>query len=191
MTDSKIIQLLSDYNALQKGHFLLTSGRHSNIYIEKFRIIENPKALDYICKKMAKQFSTLEVNIVIGAAIGGILIAGSIGRYLGVNHIFTERIEGEMALRRGFEIQKNQNVLIVEDIVTTGGSILEIIKVVENNGGNIIGVVSIIDRNEKLPNFGYPYFPLIQYPVKSYLESNCPDCNDGKPLYKPGRTGKR
>ena len=191
MKKSKIIQLLTDYNALLKGHFLLTSGRHSNIYIEKFRIIENPKALGYVCQEMVKQFSNSKVNIVIGAAVGGILIAGSIGRHLGANHIFTERIDEKMMLRRGFEIQEGQNVLIVEDIVTTGGSIFEIIKVVEKNMGNIIGITSILDRNDNLPNFGYPYFPLIQYPVKSYPKDSCPDCQNNKALYKPGRTGKK
>ena len=191
MEKCKFIKLLTDSNALLKGHFLLTSGRHSNVYIEKFRLIENPKLLDFVCKEMVKQYINSNVNIVIGAAVGGILIAGSIGRHLGVNHIFTERINGKMVLRRGFNIQSESNVLIVEDIVTTGGSIFEIIEVVKKFGGNIVGITSILDRNHKIPIFGYSYSPLISYPIASYIESDCPDCKNNKPLDQRGRTGKK
>ena len=190
MKSKEILDLLEWSGAILKGHFRLTSGRHSNQYIEKFRLLENPIALDKICSSMADLFKNEEVEIVVSAAVGGILIAGGIGRYLNVKHIFSERINGEMLLKRGFNIEKDQRVLIAEDIVTTGGSINELIKLIESYNANIIGIVSIVDRNDKKSIFKYPYETLLNFPSESWSNEDCPNWLKKIPIIKPGSTGK-
>ena len=111
MQSDKLLNLLKDTGAIMNGHFLLTSGRHSNIYVEKFRVLENPLALDEVCRQMSEIVQEKKINLVLGAAIGGILIAGGVGRHLGVKHIFSERVNGNMELRRGFKIEKGQKIL--------------------------------------------------------------------------------
>ena len=186
-----ILKILIDSGAILEGHYLLTSGRHSNKYVEKFRLIEKPKYLDIVCKAMAKKFYNNNINVVLGAAIGGILISGGVGQKLNVKHIFTERINGNMKLRRGFHLNEKSNVLIVEDIVTTGGSIFELINIVKENKANLIGITSILDRNDKPVNFGFKYEPLVQYPVKSWSKDEIPDWLKKIPVTKPGRSGKK
>ena len=186
-----ILDTLKNTGAILEGHFLLTSGLHSNKYIEKFRLIENPKSLDLVCNEMAKLFSNEDVNLVLGAAVGGILISGGVGRELNLKHIFTERVNGIMELRRGFNIDESSKVLIVEDIVTTGGSIFELIDIVNNNKGKIVGITSILDRNQEPVDFGYKYKPLVQYPVDSFKSEEVPDWLKEIPITKPGRSGKK
>ena len=188
---NKILKTLIDAGAILEGHFLLTSGRHSNKYVEKFRLIEQPKFLDFICSSMAKLYRNEEINVVLGAAIGGILISGGVGQKLNMKHIFTERVNGVMELRRGFSLNKNSKVLIVEDIVTTGGSIFELIKIVKSCNAEVVGITSILDRNEKSINFGFPYKSLIQYPVNSWEIDQCPQCSDKIALTSRGRSGKK
>jgi len=188
---NKILKTLIDAGAILEGHFLLTSGRHSNKYVEKFRLIEQPKSLDFICSSMAKLYRNEEINVVLGAAIGGILISSGVGRKLNMKHIFTERVNGVMELRRGFSLNKNSKVLIVEDIVTTGGSIFELIEVVKSCNAEVVGITSILDRNEKSINFGFPYKSLIQYPVNSWGIDQCPQCLDKIALTSRGRSGKK
>ena len=136
---NEILKTLIDTGAILEGHFLLTSGRHSDKYVEKFRLIEQPKSLNFICSSMAGLYKNKEINVVLGAAVGGILISGGVGQILNVKHIFTERVNGVMELRRGFSLDKNSKVLIVEDIVTTGGSIFELIEVVKSWNAEIVG----------------------------------------------------
>ena len=190
MNDQDIIKVLKDTGAMLNGHFLLTSGRHSNVYIEKFRLLENPVFLDKICKNISNHFCDSKVDIVLGAAIGGILIAGGVGRYLNKKHIFTERVDGKMELRRGFSIKPSDNILIVEDIVTTGSSILEMIDVVNTCKANIIGVVCIVNRSEKKIDINIPLTNLLRLPAQSWEPDNIPDWLDKIPLTSRGRTGK-
>ena len=117
---NELLQLLKDTGALLEGHFKLTSGRHSNRYIEKFRVLENPDALDQVCRAMAYPYNDKKIELVLGAAVGGILLAGGVGRHLKVKHIFSERVNGKMVFRRGFHFDPGMRILIVEDIVTTG-----------------------------------------------------------------------
>ena len=131
--ENEILELLKDSGAFLEGHFLLTSGKHSNVYIEKFRLMESPKHLDTICQMMASQFNNSKDDVVLGAAIGGILLSSGVAKYLNKKSIFTERVKERMELRRGFEIKDNSRVLIVEDIVSTGGSIFELMNVVKEN----------------------------------------------------------
>tara|TARA_B100001250_G_C19594496_1_gene697816 strand:- start:95 stop:664 length:570 start_codon:yes stop_codon:yes gene_type:complete len=186
-----LIDILKQKGAILDGHFLLTSGRHSDKYIEKFRIIEDPEILDLISTRISNAFIDESIDIVMSAAIGGILLCGAVGRVLNRKHIFTERVNGSMKLRRGFNIPNGSNVLIVEDIVTTGGSIFEIIEVAEKFNANIVGIGSIIDRNKTLIDFGYNYKPLVQYPVSSWSNEEIPDWLNRIPISKPGRSGKK
>ena len=191
MKSNEVLDLLEWSGAIMSGHFRLTSGKHSNQYIEKFRLLENPIALDKICSTMAEIYIKKEIDLVVSAAIGCILLAGGIGRCLNVKHIFSERVDGEMSFKRGFVIEKNQNVLIVEDIVTTGGSINELIELIENYRANVVGIVSIVDRNDKQKIFNYPYETLLNYPAQSWNEKECPDCKKKISIIKPGSTGKK
>ncbi len=191
MKSNEVLDLLEWSGAIMKGHFKLTSGKHSNQYIEKFRLLENPIALDKICSTMSALYKKSEVDLVVSAAIGGILLAGGVGRHLNVKHIFSERVNGKMCFKRGFNIEDGQNVLIVEDIVTTGGSINEIISLVEKYNANIVGIVSIVDRNDKKNFFKYPYETLLNFPVESWDEKECPDWLKKIPINKPGSTGKK
>jgi len=188
---NKILNILIEAGAILEGHFLLTSGMHSNKYVEKFRLIEKPESLDLVCSAMADLYKDQEINLVLGAAVGGILISGGVGRELNVKHIFTERVNSIMELRRGFKIDKNSKVLIVEDIVTTGGSIFELIDIVNKNDGEIVGITSILDRNKEPVNFGVPYQPLVQYPVESWAPENIPDWLNKIPITQRGRSGKK
>ena len=190
MQKDKLLKLLKTTGAIMEGHFLLTSGLHSNLYIEKFRILENPIALNKVCKNMADIVNEKKIDLVLGAAIGGILISGGVGRHLKLNHIFSERVNGKMELRRGFEIHKDQNILIVEDIITTGGSVVELIELVKKNRSNIIHILSLVDRSKDGINFEFPFSSLINIPSQSWKEEECPLCQKGITISKRGRSGK-
>ena len=190
-----ILPLLEDTGALLEGHFLLTSGRHSNRYIEKFRLLEQPRALDAVASAMVKGIDQEQVDVVLGAAVGGILLAGAVSRILDRRTMFTERVEGAMALRRGFQLSPGDRVLIVEDIVTTGGSVLELVNLVRQAGAEIHRVVCLVDRSEEdiLQNLGAGIRAqaLLQIPIPSWEPKDCPHCQAGVPVEKPGRTGKK
>jgi len=191
MNSKEVLDLLEWSGAIMKGHFKLTSGRHSDTYIEKFRLLENPIALDKICITMSEKFSDKEVGLVVGAAIGGILIAGGVGRHLSTKHIFSERVDGKMKFKRGFSIEKNSNIIIVEDIITTGGSVKELIELLTTDYKvNITGVICIVNRSEDNIDFGCPFISLLNLPSQSWDSKNCPTCLKKIPLNKPGSTGK-
>ena len=190
MNSKEVLDLLEWSGANMKGHFQLTSGRHSDTYIEKFRLLENPVALDKICITMSEKFDSDEIDLVIGAAIGGILISGGVGRHLSSKHIFSERFDGKMVFKRGFEIEKKSNIIIVEDIITTGGSIEELIDLLSNYDINIKGVICIVNRSEKNIDFGCPFISLLNLPSQSWEHEDCPDWLKKIPITKPGSTGK-
>ena len=187
---NKIKELLIESGAMLNGHFLLTSGRHSNVYIEKFRLLENPKYLNKVCLGIAKKYNPENIDIVLGAAIGGILIAGGVGRHLNKKHLFTERVNGIMELRRGFNITKNQNILIVEDIITTGSSVFELIDLVKSMKANVVSVSCIVDRSIGGVDFKINKNTLLKLPSEDWDYDSCPLCNDNFPLTSRGRSGK-
>jgi orotate phosphoribosyltransferase len=190
MTGIELQHLLENSGAILNGHFLLTSGRHSNRYIEKFRVLEKPDALDKVCEEMAAPYQDKDVQIVLGAAIGGILIAGGVGRHLGVKHIFSERVNGKMELKRGFDLPEEIRVLIVEDIITTGGSVFELIELARECNAEIVGVVNLVERSDEPIDFGVSSTPLLNLPSESWDAENCPLCTDNIPFTQRGRTGK-
>ena len=191
MQSDNLLSLLRKTGAMLDGHFLLTSGLHSNVYIEKFRILEDPHSLDQMCDAMADIVQNKNVDLVLGAAIGGILIAGGVGRKLGKKHIFSERISGKMELRRGFSISKGERIVIVDDIITTGGSIFELIRLAEDFEAQIIHVVNLVDRSPGGIVFEYPSTALLNLPSESFEPNDCPLCKKGTPLTERGRTGKK
>ena len=190
MKSKEVMDLLEWTGAIMKGHFKLTSGRHSDTYIEKFRLLENPIALDKICLTMASKYKDQNIDLVVGAAIGGILLSGGVGKHINCKHIFSERVDGIMDFRRGFTIDDNSNILIVEDIVTTGGSIFELINLLSNYNVNIKGIVCLVNRSDKKLDFGFPFSSLLELSVQSWEESNIPNWLEKIKITKPGSTGK-
>ena len=187
---NELLQLLKDTGALLEGHFKLTSGRHSNRYIEKFRVLENPDALDQVCRAMAYPYSDKKIELVLGAAVGGILLAGGVGRHLKVKHIFSERVNGKMVFRRGFHFDPGMRILIVEDIVTTGGSIIELIDLAESMNGVIVGIVNLVTRSSKQMFAGRHLHSLLKLPIDSWEPDQCEMCCQSIPITALGRSGK-
>jgi len=186
MTEQELVEVFKERGALLEGHFRLTSGLHSNRYVQCARVLMYPDLAEELGKKIADKFSHLDLDVVVGPAIGGIVVAQEVGRALGVRAIFSEREEGKMTLRRGFEIKKGERVLVVEDVVTTGGSTKEVIDMVEGYGGVVVGVGSLVDRHRGELDFGVPFHPLIKLEIVNYSPDDCPLCREGIPVVKPG-----
>ncbi len=187
MTKEEIIAMLKEANVLLEGHFLLTSGRHSDKYMQCAKIFQDAKYSIPLCAELVAQYKDDNVEVVIGPAIGAIQMSYEVGKQLGVRNIFAERdSDGKMTLRRGFTIEKGQRVLIVEDVVTTGGSVREVIDLVNECGGDIVGVGSIVDRTGGKIDFGVPYRSAFAMDITSYEADECPICKTGAPLVKPG-----
>ena len=190
MHENKLISSFISTGALLEGHFLLTSGRHSNKYFEKFNLLSQPNAVSSLCKTISRKFIKKNIDIVIGAATGGIILAFEIAKQLNTKGIFSERLDNKMVFRRGFSITKGQRVLLVDDVVTTGGSIFELIKLVEIYQANIVGISVMFDRTNGEINFNYPYFALHSEKIKSWNLEDCPQCKNDIPFTKRGMTGK-
>ena len=187
MTQERVFEVLKEAGVLLEGHFLLTSGRHSDRYLQCAKIFQESKYSEEFCKDLAEKFADDNVDLVVGPAIGAILMAYEMGRQLGVRNFFAERdAEGKMALRRGFAIEKGERVLVVEDVVTTGGSVKEVLELLRAEGAEIVGVGSIVDRTGGKIDFGCPYKAVLSMEVTSYEADNCPLCKDGIPAVKPG-----
>ncbi len=187
MTRERVLEILQEAGVLLEGHFLLTSGRHSDKYMQCARLFQNAKYSEELCSELADLYRDSNVDIVIGPAIGAILISYEVARQLGVPNIFAERdADGKMTLRRSFSIEKGQRVLVVEDVVTTGGSVREVVELVKECGGEVVGVGSIIDRTAGKIDFGVPYKAVLPIEVVSYEADECPICKKGIPVVKPG-----
>ena len=191
MTKERALEILKEAGVLLEGHFLLTSGRHSGRYLQCARIFRNTRYSEELCAALAAHFKDDRVDIVIGPALGAVQMAYEVSRALGCEHFFAEREDGSMTLRRGFAIEPGQRVLVVEDVVTTGGSVREVLEIVRQAGGEIVGVGSIVDRTGGRIDFGVPFHSVISMEVESYEPSECPLCKAGAPApYKPGSRKK-
>lgn len=190
MTHSSAWDLLEESGAVLSGHFLLTSGRHSDVYIEKFRLLERPEKLEQIGAALVRPFQGKGVTVVLGAAVGGILVAASAAKALQARSIFAERVDGRLILKRGFTIAPGEKTLVVEDIVTTGGSVRELVETGQGEGAEIVGVACVVDRGESECNFGVPTTVLARFPAISWEPASCPMCNNGEPIQIRGRSGK-
>lgn len=187
MTQDEVKELFIKTGAIMEGHFLLTSGLHSPLYVEKFQVLQHPKYTEQLCIALAEKFLEDNIEVVVGPITGGILLAHEVGKRLGTRAIFTERENGKMTLRRGFVIKPGERVLIVEDIVTTGGSIKEVLNVVVEQGGIPVGIGMLVDRSGGKASFGeVPYKALLNLDVTTYDPSNCPLCKENIPMTKRG-----
>ena len=192
MTEQEVKELLIETGAIMDGHFLLTSGLHSPHYVEKFNVLQQPKYTEKLCQAMAEKFKDANIETVVGPVTGGILLAHETGKALGTRAIFTERVDGKMTFRRGFSLHEGERCLIVEDIVTTGGSIKEVIEVVKAHGGIPVAVSMLVDRSGGKANFGdVPCTALLHMDVETYIPDECPLCKQGIPMTKRGSTGKK
>lgn len=197
-------QIYRDANALLEGHFKLSSGNHSQFYLQSAKVLEDPKTAKLLAEALAEQIknSGIKVDAVCSPALGGLVAGFALATALDVRFIFAERVDGEMTIRRGFEVQEDENYVICEDIITTGGSALEAAKQVENDGGNIVAYAALANRgfcsregsdsepkdNCKLP-LDKPLFALDDFTFEMYSPEDCPLCKDGSEAYKPGSRG--
>ena len=190
MLEKKIISLYEKTGALQKGHFVLSSGKRSSIYLQSAIVLSYPEHLKTIgkslTKKIKKIFDYKKIDLVVSPAMGGIVIGSKVGEELGVRAIFVERDGKNFSLRRGFRIKKKEKVLIVEDVVTTGKSSKECSNCIQKNGGVIVGLASIIDRSNKKLNFGIPHISLAKINAPSYTINSLPNELKLIPAEKPG-----
>lgn len=190
LTKQQIMNMLEETHAVMHGHFLLTSGLHSPMYVEKFNVLQHPKYTEQLCQAMAEAFKDDNIELVIGPMTGGILLAHEVGKTLGTRALFTERDGGKMQLKRGFQIPEGARVLVVEDIVTTGGSVFEVMQTIREHGGNVVGVALMVDRSGGKVDFGVKTQALLTLDVTTYRPEECPLCKQGLEFTKRGRTGK-
>ena len=186
MTKEEILDLFKETGALLEGHFRLTSGLHSPQYFQCAKVLQYPQHAQKLCWEIAFNFMSEKVNVVIGPALGGIIVAQEVARLMSCRAIFSEREEGKMTLRRGFEIKPGERALVVEDVVTTGGSISEVIDLVKNAEAQLIGVGFLVDRSQNRISFDVPKFSVIEMAVVTYNPDECPLCKKGMPIVKPG-----
>lgn len=190
MNKKDLMRIFKKCNAYQKGHFKLSSGLHSEYYLQCALVLQYPKIAADLCKELAKKFSAKaekkNVDLVIGPAIGGITAAYEVARALGVRGIFAERQDGKMTLRRGFKIEPDERVLVIEDVTTTGGSAAEVAALVRACGAKAAGIGAIIDRSGEKIKFGVPFKALARLDIRTYAPEECPLCKSGLPIIKPG-----
>lgn len=181
------LELFKEKKAFLEGHFLLSSGLHSPNYLQCALILQYPDLAEKIAQEIAKSIpSDLKIDLVIGPALGGIVIAYELARTLKAKGIFAEREEGKMTLRRGFHIEPGEKVLICEDVITTGGSALEVGNLVKTLGGDIVGYACIVDRSGGKAIFDKPLYSLIKLELDTFKPEECPLCKEGIPIIKPG-----
>lgn len=186
MKKEEIMQYLEEFGVLQEGHFLLSSGLHSDKYLQCAQVLQYPEQAEKLGAALAQKFSDQKIDLVVGPALGGVVLAHEVARSIGCRGIFAERKDGIMQLRRGFSIEPGSRVLIVEDVVTTGKSALEVVEVVKNEGAEIVGLGSIVDRSPKDINMPVPFQALLRVEVEIYSPGECPLCEQGLSLVKPG-----
>lgn len=186
MGKEAILELFRKAGAFLEGHFLLTSGLHSPYYVEKFKLLQYPRYVEQLASAIAEHFHGERIDVVVGPAVGGIILAYEVARSLGVRMAFTEREEGKMRFRRDFTLVEGENVLIVEDVVTTGASLLEVIEAVKEKEGHVVGIGVLVDRSGGKASFPYPFFPLLQMEMPVYTPEECPLCRQSIALQRRG-----
>jgi len=177
--------------AVLDGHFLLTSGLHSPVYWEKFRILEHPEYTQQLCSMIANRFRSEHVDVVAGPTTGGIILAFEVAKQIGVRCIFAEKEDnGKRSFRRGFVLSDSERVLVVDDVLTTGKSVNEVLEAVAARNGRVLGIGVLVDRSEQDLNFGPPLFSCLRSVTPAYRPEECPLCKRGLPLVKPGSSLK-
>jgi orotate phosphoribosyltransferase len=179
-----LLGALEERGAILNGHFRLSSGRHSDRFVQKFRILEDPVLVERVARALAEEARALAPTIVVSAAVGGIVLGYETARQLGTLGIFVEKEGGVATLRRGFTLAPDDRAFVVEDVVTTGLSVREVMHVVEERGAQVAGVGAIVRRAPV--EFGVPTFSLLDLPIESYEPEKCPQCAAGEPITEPG-----
>jgi orotate phosphoribosyltransferase len=187
--DQHLLGLFQQTGALLEGHFQLSSGLHSSRYLQSALVLQYAEHAERIGRALASQFNGEPIDVVVAPAVGGIIVAHETARALGVRAVFTEREAGVMTLRRGFSLNRDEPVLVVEDVITTGGSTRETMDAVIRAGGRVIGAGSIVDRSDGAVDLGVPRCSLLTLDVPSYDPAECPLCRQNVPVTKPGSRG--
>ena len=184
--EKRILDMFRERGALLEGHFILSSGRHSREYLQCAKALEFPADANALGREIAELFVDQDIETVVSPAIGGLIIGYAVASAMNVRFLWTERQNGEMTLRRGFELRPKERILVVEDVITTGGSTRECIAELERNGANIAAAASIIDRSNGRADVGVRRKALVKMDVDSFLPEDCPMCAEGLRAVKPG-----
>jgi len=184
--NSDVYRIFEEVGAVKEGHFLLTSGLHSPIYWDKFRLLQYPHHTSKLCDLIVQKFIDQQIDIVVGPMTGGIILAFETARQLGVMSAFAEKEGSTLAFRRDYNITQEKRVLVVDDVMTTGGSVWNTIHAVNKFGGSVVGVGLLVDRSQNKVDFGVPLFSCIHSPAITYNPDKCPLCSDQIPLVKHG-----
>lgn len=185
LTQEEALEIYKKRNGYLEGHFKLTSGLHSRFYLQSALVLQYPQDAQILCASIAEHFKDKGVDVVIGPAMGAVLVSYEVARHLGSRSIFAERVDNVLTLKRNFTIDKNERVLVVEDVVTTGKSVYETIEVVKQYNNNIVGVGALVDRGGGFKT-DYDFFPLLRLSIVNYEPEHCPLCKQNIPLIKPG-----
>lgn len=191
MTSDEVLDIYKKTGALLTGHFLLSSGLHSDTYLQSALVLQQPDIATKLCAALAANFKDRKIEAVIAPALGGVFVSHETARALGVRALFAERMSGELTLRRGFSIRPGERVLVVEDVITTGKSTKETIEVVKRAGGVVVAAGSLVDRSGGKAELGVPYTSLVTLTVPTYTPETCPMCKAGGAPVKPGSRGLR
>ncbi len=186
MTETEILGIFREHRALLEGHFILSSGLHSDRYIQCALVLQHPRIAEELCVELGPKLMGLGASVVVAPALGGVIVAHEVARALGLRALFTERQNGAMTLRRGFRLDRDEPTIVVEDVITTGKSTRETINCVEDAGAKVVGVGSLVDRSGGQVDFGVPKASLVTLKVGTYDPDNCPLCKAGTAAVKPG-----
>ncbi|MFL0194517.1 orotate phosphoribosyltransferase [Clostridium sp. WILCCON 0269] len=184
--DNLVIDTLKEVGALLEGHFLLSSGKHSDKYCQCAKLLQYPSKAKEVISVIVDKLKDVDFDKIVGPAMGGILVSYELARQTGKPGIFAERQDGNMTVRRGFEIKPGEKIIISEDVVTTGKSSLEVAKVIENLGGEVLGICCIVDRRSNDINISYPVYSAVKLDINTYDKEDCPMCKEGLEYVKPG-----
>lgn len=186
MTPEEVIALFKKTGALLDGHFVYTSGRHGRQFLQAARVMQYPEYTEALCKALADNFAGMRIELVVGPATGGIILAYETARQMGVRGVFTEKDgKGGMALKRGFTLKPGTRVLVVEDITTTGGSVRKTATHVRDRGAVVVGIGALIDRSGGEARFDVPFKTLAAVSMESWQRGECPLCKAGEPVVEP------
>jgi len=193
MEERDVLEIFENTEALLEGHFLLSSGLHSSQYFQCARVLQYPQYAEELAEDIAAHFQDVDADFVISPAMGGLIIGHEVARAMKTRFVFTERSKknDQMVLRRGFDVEEGEKALIIEDVLTTGGSVREMIKLLQNEGVDIVGTGFIVDRSGNKVKFGVPKYSVYEIPVVVYEPDDCPLCKKGTPIDRPGSRKKK
>ncbi len=189
LTDKEVLALFEKSGGVLKGHFLLTSGRHSDTYMQCALLFDDAKVSETLCAELADRVKKYKPDIVVSPAVGAIIMGYEVSRHLGLKNVFAERENGTFTLRRGFTLPERARVLITENVVTTGGSVFEVMEMLKKYGAEVVAVASMVDRSNGTVDFGVPFVTMLRADVKSYEADECPLCKAG--MGAPVKPGSR